>query len=53
MKFLIIYLKSRYYYNSFSTRTQGNISKEISKNVLEKMVRLYIGTTDKKILGQI
>ena len=53
MKLLIIYLKRRYYYNSFSTPTQGNISKEISKNVLEKMVRLYIGKTDKKILRQI
>ena len=29
-------------YNSFSTQTQGTISKEISKNVLEKMLRLYI-----------
>ena len=29
-------------YNSFSTQTQGTISKEISKNVLEKMSRLYI-----------
>ena len=29
-------------YNSFSTQSQGTISKEISKNVLEKMLRLYI-----------
>ena len=29
-------------YNSFSTQTQGTISKEISKNVLEKMLRPYI-----------
>ena len=29
-------------YNSFSTQTQGTISKEIPKNVLEKMVTLYI-----------
>ena len=29
-------------YNSFSTQTEGTISKEISKNVLEKMLRLYI-----------
>ena len=29
-------------YNSFSTQAQGTISKEISKNVLEKMLRLYI-----------
>ena len=28
--------------NSFSTQTNGTISKEISKNVLEKMLRLYI-----------
>ena len=53
MKLLIINLKSRYYYISFSTRTQGNISKEISKNILQKMLRLFIGTTDKKIFGQI
>ena len=29
-------------YNPFSAQTQGTISKEISKNVLEKMLRLYI-----------
>ena len=29
-------------YNSFSTQTEGTISKEIPKNVLEKMVTLYI-----------
>ena len=29
-------------YNSLSTQTQGTISKEISQNVLEKMLRLYI-----------
>ena len=29
-------------YNSFSTQTQGTISKETSQNVLEKMLRLYI-----------
>ena len=29
-------------YNSFSTQIQGTISKETSKNVLEKMLRLYI-----------
>ena len=29
-------------YNSFSTQTQGSISNKISKNVLEKILRLYV-----------
>ena len=43
---IIIYLRKHpdviSNYNSFSTQTQGSISKEISKNVFEKMFRLYI-----------